>query len=233
MALDKTFDASTAETRLYEAWEKAGCFVAGANAKPGASTYCIMIPPPNVTGSLHMGHAFNNTLQDILIRWKRMQGFDTLWQLGTDHAGIATQMVTERELAKDKSNATRREMGRDAFVAKVWEQKQKSRGNIIGQLKRLGASCDWTREAFTMSGAPHAPEGEEGNFHDAVIKVFVELYSKGLIYRGKRLVNWDPKFETAISDLEVENIEVAGHMWHFKYPLAGRATYDYVEKDED
>ncbi|MEL6294428.1 MAG: valine--tRNA ligase [Pseudomonadota bacterium] len=233
MALDKTFDASTAETRLYEAWEKAGCFVAGANAKPGASTYCIMIPPPNVTGSLHMGHAFNNTLQDILIRWKRMQGFDTLWQLGTDHAGIATQMVTERELAKDKSNATRREMGRDAFVAKVWEQKQKSRGNIIGQLKRLGASCDWTREAFTMSGAPHAPEGEEGNFHDAVIKVFVELYSKGLIYRGKRLVNWDPKFETAISDLEVENIEVAGHMWHFKYPLAGGATYDYVEKDED
>ncbi len=191
-----------------------------------------MIPPPNVTGSLHMGHAFNNTLQDILVRWKRMQGFDTLWQPGTDHAGIATQMVTERDMAAHQE-PTRREMGRDDFLARVWQQKIKSRGTIIGQLKRLGASLDWSREAFTMSGAPGAPAGEEGNFHDAVIKVFVEMYDKGLIYRGKRLVNWDPHFETAISDLEVENIDVAGHMWHFKYPLAGGETYTYVEKDED
>ncbi|MEP3297968.1 MAG: valine--tRNA ligase, partial [Pseudoruegeria sp.] len=170
----------------------------------------------------HMGHAFNNTLQDILIRWKRMQGFDTLWQPGTDHAGIATQMVVERQLAETQQPG-RAELGRDAFLEKVWEWKEQSGGTIINQLKRLGASCDWDREAFTMSG----------NFPDAVIKVFVEMYNQGLIYRGKRLVNWDPHFETAISDLEVENIEVAGHMWHFKYPLAGGQTYTYIEKDED
>jgi len=233
MAMEKNFDAQSAETRLYEAWQKAGCFKAGANAKPEASTFCIMIPPPNVTGVLHIGHAFNNTLQDILIRWKRMQGFDTLWQPGTDHAGIATQMVVERKLAETQQ-PTRVEMGRDAFLEKVWEWKGESGGTIINQLKRLGASCDWDREAFTMSGAPKAPaDVAGGNFHDAVIKVFVEMYNKGLIYRGKRLVNWDPHFETAISDLEVENIEVAGHMWHFKYPLARGATYTYVEKDED
>ena len=233
MAMEKNFDAQSAETRLYEAWEKAGCFKAGANAKPEASTFCIMIPPPNVTGVLHIGHAFNNTLQDIMIRWKRMQGFDTLWQPGTDHAGIATQMVVERKLAETQQ-PTRVEMGRDAFLEKVWEWKGESGGTIINQLKRLGASCDWDREAFTMSGAPNAPaDVAGGNFHDAVIKVFVEMYNKGLIYRGKRLVNWDPHFETAISDLEVENIEVAGHMWHFKYPLAGGASYTYVEKDED
>ena len=156
------FDAHEAEARLYAAWEEAGCFVAGANAKPGASTYCIMIPPPNVTGVLHMGHAFNNTLQDILIRWKRMQGFDTLWQPGMDHAGIATQMVVERELAKDKANATRREMGREAFLEKIWEWKEQSGGTIVDQLKRLGASCDWTRTAFTMSGAPAAPRRKRG-----------------------------------------------------------------------
>ncbi len=233
MAMEKTFNAAEAEGRLYDAWEKAGCFTAGANAKPGASTYCIMIPPPNVTGVLHMGHAFNNTLQDILIRWKRMQGFDTLWQPGTDHAGIATQMVVERKLAETQQ-PSRRELGREKFLEKVWEWKGESGGTIVNQLKRLGASCDWDREAFTMSGAPGAPEDVAGgNFHDAVLKVFVEMYNKGLIYRGKRLVNWDPHFETAISDLEVENIEVAGHMWHFKYPLAGGATYTYVEKDED
>jgi valyl-tRNA synthetase len=232
MAMDKTFDAATAESRLYAAWEEAGCFKAGANAKPGASTYCIMIPPPNVTGVLHMGHAFNNTLQDILTRWKRMQGFDTLWQPGTDHAGIATQMVVERKLA-ETGQPTRAEMGRAAFLDKVWEWKGESGGTIREQLKRLGASCDWSREAFTMSGAPGAPADAQGNFHDAVIKVFVEMYNKGLIYRGKRLVNWDPHFETAISDLEVENIETPGHMWHFKYPLAGGETYEYVEKDED
>ncbi|WP_120501796.1 valine--tRNA ligase [Roseovarius sp. EL26] len=234
MAMEKTFNAAEAEPRLYEAWEQAGAFKAGANAKPGAKPFSIMIPPPNVTGSLHMGHAFNNTLQDILIRWKRMQGFDTLWQPGTDHAGIATQMVTEREMAAG-GEPPRREMGRDAFVNRVWQQKVKSRGTIIGQLKRLGASCDWSREAFTMGGASGDPDKDSGapNFHDAVIKVFVEMYNKGLIYRGKRLVNWDPHFETAISDLEVENIDTPGHMWHFKYPLAGGATYTYVEKDED
>ncbi len=230
MPMEKTFNAAEAEQRLYDAWEKSGAFRAGANASR-AETFCIMIPPPNVTGSLHMGHAFNNTLQDILVRWHRMRGFDTLWQPGQDHAGIATQMVVERELAK--TNRRRTDMSRDDFTALVWEQKQKSGNTIIDQLKRLGASCDWSRNAFTMSGAPNAPKGEEGNFHDAVIKVFVEMYDKGLIYRGKRLVNWDPHFETAISDLEVEQVEVQGQMWHFKYPLADGQTYEYVEKDEE
>ena len=230
MALDKNFDAAQAEARLYAAWEESGAFKAGANASR-KETFAVMIPPPNVTGSLHMGHAFNNTLQDILVRWHRMRGFDTLWQPGQDHAGIATQMVVERELAKDGKRRT--DFTREDFTAKVWEQKQKSGGTIIGQLKRLGTSLDWSRNAFTMSGAPGAPAGEEGNFHDAVIKVFVDMYNKGLIYRGKRLVNWDPHFETAISDLEVESTEVDGHMWHFKYPLADGATYTYVEKDED
>ena len=231
MALDKTFDAGAAEAKWRVVWEEEGAFKAGANASRD-ETFCIMIPPPNVTGVLHMGHAFNNTLQDILTRWHRMRGFDTLWQPGTDHAGIATQMVVERQLA-EAGEPGRREMGRDAFLDKVWEWKAQSGGTIIQQLKSLGASCDYSREAFTMSGAPNAPAGNEGNFHDAVIRVFVEMYNKGLIYRGKRLVNWDPHFETAISDLEVENKEVAGHMWHFKYPLAGGETYTYVEKDED
>jgi valyl-tRNA synthetase len=232
MAMEKTFDAQAAEARLYKAWEDSGAFKAGANASRD-DTFCVMIPPPNVTGSLHMGHAFNNTLQDILVRWHRMRGFDTLWQPGTDHAGIATQMVTEREMAAN-GEPSRREMGREAFLDRVWQQKVKSRGTIIGQLKRLGASADWSREAFTMGGAAGDPDRGNGpNFHDAVIKVFVDMYNKGLIYRGKRLVNWDPHFETAISDLEVENIENPGHMWHFKYPLAGGATYTYIEKDED
>jgi valyl-tRNA synthetase len=232
MPMEKTFNATEAEARISKLWLERKAFAAGANARPGRPAFSVMIPPPNVTGSLHMGHAFNNTLQDILTRWHRMMGDDTLWQPGTDHAGIATQMVTEREMAK-AGNVGRREMGREAFTLKVWEQKQKSRGTIIGQLQRLGASCDWDREAFTMSGAPGAPAGEEGNFHDAVIKVFVDLYNKDLIYRGKRLVNWDPHFETAISDLEVENIEVPGQMWHFKYPLAGGQTYEHVEKDAE
>lgn len=232
MPMEKTFNAAEAEARISKRWLDTQAFAAGANAKPGHPAFSVMIPPPNVTGSLHMGHAFNNTLQDILIRWHRMKGDDTLWQPGTDHAGIATQMVTEREMAAN-GEPSRRDMGRDAFLSRVWQQKVKSRGTIIGQLQRLGASCDWSREAFTMSGAPGAPTGEEGNFHDAVIKVFVDLYNKGFIYRGKRLVNWDPHFETAISDLEVENTEVDGHMWHFKYPLAGGATYEYVEKDAD
>ncbi|MAM24036.1 MAG: valine--tRNA ligase [Rhodobacteraceae bacterium] len=231
MALEKTFDAAEAEARLYAAWEEAGAFRAGANASR-EETFSIMIPPPNVTGVLHMGHAFNNTLQDILVRWHRMRGFDTLWQPGQDHAGIATQMVVERKLAEE-GKPPRRDWTREDFTAEIWKWKKQSGGTIIEQLKRLGASCDWSRNAFTMSGAPGAPEGEEGNFHDAVIKVFVDMYEKGLIYRGKRLVNWDPHFETAISDLEVESTEVDGHMWHFKYPLAGGATYTYVEKDED
>ncbi|WP_232830691.1 valine--tRNA ligase [Tropicimonas sp. IMCC34011] len=231
--MDKTFDHEAAEARIYAAWEEAGAFRAGAGAKSGAETFSIVIPPPNVTGSLHMGHAFNNTLQDILVRWHRMRGHDTLWQPGTDHAGIATQMVTEREMAAN-GEPPRREMGREAFVERVWQQKQKSRGTIIGQLRRLGASCDWSREAFTMGGAPGDPDAGSGpDFHDAVIRVFVELYEQGKIYRGKRLVNWDPHFETAISDLEVENVETPGHMWHFRYPLAGGETYEYIEKDED
>ncbi|WP_153768869.1 valine--tRNA ligase [Labrenzia sp. CE80] len=220
--LDKNYEAASVEPRIYETWENAGAFKAGAGAKEGADAFTIVIPPPNVTGSLHMGHALNNTLQDILVRWKRMQGFDVLWQPGTDHAGIATQMVVERELAEHQQPG-RREMGREAFVERVWEQKRKSEGTILGQLKRLGASCDWSRTEFTMSE----------NLSAAVLKVFVDLYNEGLIYKSKRLVNWDPKFETAISDLEVENIETDGHMWHFKYPLAGGETYEYVEKDED
>ena len=222
MPMEKTFDAASAETRIYACWESGKAFRAGANARAGAKAFSIMIPPPNVTGSLHMGHAFNVTLQDILIRWHRMQGDDTLWQVGTDHAGIATQMVVERDLTLSQQ-PTRREMGREAFLEKVWEWKAQSGDTIKNQLQRLGASCDWDREAFTMSG----------NFPDAVIKVFVDMYSKGLIYRGKRLVNWDPHFETAISDLEVENIEVAGHMWHFKYLLADGETYEYIEKDAE
>ena len=231
MALNKHFDSATVERRVSEKWIGNKAFRAGANAKDGQPSYTIMIPPPNVTGVLHMGHAFNNTLQDILIRWKRMQGYNTLWQPGTDHAGIATQMVVERQLAEQGKKRT--DFSRDEFLEKIWNWKKKSGGTIISQLQRLGASCDWDREAFTMSGAPNAPKDEGGNFHDAVIKVFVDLYKKGLIYRGKRLVNWDPHFETAISDLEVENIEVAGHMWHFKYPLKGGETYTYIEKDEN
>ena len=230
MALEKSFDAKTAEARISKMWLDADAFKAGANKKRDEN-FTIMLPPPNVTGVLHMGHAFNHTLMDILVRWHRMRGFDTLWQPGQDHAGIATQMVVERELGKEGKRRT--DFTRDAFLEKVWEWKAKSGGTIIEQMKRLGDSCDWSRNAFTMSGAPGAPEGEEGNFHDAVLKVFVDLYNKGLIYRGKRLVNWDPHFETAISDLEVENVEVDGHMWHFKYPLAGGKTYTYVEKDED
>ncbi len=234
MAMEKTFNAAEAEARIYEAWEQAGAFKAGAN-KSRDESFTIMIPPPNVTGALHVGHAFNNTLQDILIRWHRMRGFDTLWQPGQDHAGIATQMQVEKMLAATQQPG-RRELGREKFLEKVWEWKGEYGGTIIEQLKRLGSSCDWSRNAFTMAGAagdPRTGHENSANFHDAVIKVFVDMYEKGLIYRGKRLVNWDPHFETAISDLEVENIEVAGHMWHFKYPLAGGETYTYVEKDED
>ncbi|MGV6819189.1 MAG: valine--tRNA ligase [Parvularcula sp.] len=217
-ALPKSFDHADAEPRLYEAWEQAGCFKPSGEGEP----YCIVIPPPNVTGSLHMGHALNNTLQDILVRFNRMRGKDVLWQVGTDHAGIATQMVVERQMM-ERQEPSRREIGREAFVEKVWAWKAESAGSIQNQLRRLGASCDWSRERFTM---------DEG-LSAAVRKVFVQLYKDGLIYRDKRLVNWDPKLRTAISDLEVEQTEINGHMWHFKYPLADGETYEYVEKDED
>jgi valyl-tRNA synthetase len=227
--LEKTYDSASAEPRIAALWDKAEAFRAGAGAKPGAQPYCIVIPPPNVTGSLHMGHALNNTLQDILARFERMRGKDVLWQPGMDHAGIATQMVVERRLTDAGANFSRREMGREAFVEKIWEWKAESGGLIFNQLKRLGASCDWSREKFTMGA--HGEAGDQ--MVDAVTEVFVQLYNEGLIYKDKRLVNWDTKFETAISDLEVENIEVDGFMWHFKYPLAGGQTYEYVEKDAD
>ncbi|SEN45580.1 valyl-tRNA synthetase [Loktanella fryxellensis] len=231
MALDKTFDPAAREAAIYAAWEQAGAFKAGA-AKRRDETFTIMLPPPNVTGALHVGHAFNHTLMDILTRWKRMQGYDTLWQPGLDHAGIATQLVVEKQLAERQIKRT--DMTRPDFIAKIWEWKAQSGGTIEDQARRLGDSMDWSRSAFTMSGAESAPQSEKhGNFHDAVLKVFVDLFDKGLIYRGKRLVNWDPHFETAISDLEVENREVEGHMWHFKYPLAGGETYTYVERDEN
>ncbi len=232
MSMEKTFNAAEAEARLYAAWEEAGAFKAGANASRD-ETFTIMLPPPNVTGALHVGHAFNHTIMDILMRWHRMRGFDTLWQPGQDHAGIATQLQVEKKLMAEEGRK-RRDMPRDEFLSKVWEWKTEKGSTIIDQMKRLGDTCDWSRNAFTMSGAPGAPASDQdGNFHDAVIKVFVDMYNKGLIYRGKRLTNWDPHFETAISDLEVENIETPGHMWHFKYPLAGGQTYTYIEKDED
>jgi valyl-tRNA synthetase len=205
--LDTKFSPAEIEARLYKAWEDGGYFKPGR--KPKAEPYTIVIPPPNVTGSLHMGHALNNTIQDILCRFERMRGRDVLWQPGTDHAGIATQMVVER-LLKAENKTDRKTMGREAFLKRVWEWKEESGGTIINQLKRLGASCDWSRERFTM---------DEG-LSKAVVKVFVQLYKDGLIYKDQRLVNWDPVFETAISDLEVETKEVKGAMWSFAYPLA-------------
>ncbi|MFN3522318.1 MAG: valine--tRNA ligase [Phenylobacterium sp.] len=204
--LEKTFDPKSVEPRLYGAWEQSGAFA--PTADPSAEPFSIVIPPPNVTGSLHIGHALNNTLQDVLIRFERMRGKAALWLPGTDHAGIATQMVVERQLAA-AGNMTRRDMGRDEFVAKVWEWKAESGGTIVNQLRRLGASCDWSRERFTL---------DEG-LSAAVRKVFVTLYKQGLMYRDKRLVNWDPFFQTAISDLEVEQKEVEGAYYHFAYPL--------------
>ena len=204
--LDKIFDPSLLETRLYETWETSGCFKAGR--VPEAEPYTIVIPPPNVTGSLHMGHALNNTLQDILCRFERMRGRDVLWQPGTDHAGIATQMVVERQLA-EQGQESRRDMGREKFLERVWQWKEESGSTITQQLRRLGASCDWSRERFTM---------DEG-LSKAVVKVFVTLHQQGLIYKDKRLVNWDPGLLTAISDLEVEQRETNSHLWHFNYPL--------------
>lgn len=221
--LEKTYDSATVEPKIAKAWDEANAFRAGANAKPGAETFTIVIPPPNVTGSLHMGHALNNTLQDILVRFERMRGKDVLWQPGMDHAGIATQMVVERKLMEAQLPG-RRDMGREAFVEKVWEWKAESGGLIFNQLKRLGASCDWSRERFTM---------DEG-LSEAVLEVFVTLYKQGLIYKDKRLVNWDPKLLTAISDMEVEQIEMKGNLWHLRYPLEKGVTYQYpVSFDEE
>lgn len=210
--LDKTYQPSDVEGRIYREWEDSGVFKCGQSdrVKAGAEPYCIVIPPPNVTGSLHMGHALNNTIQDILVRFERMRGKDVLWQPGMDHAGIATQMVVERQLAEN-NEPDRRAMGREAFVERVWSWKEESGGTIINQLRRLGASCDWSRERFTM---------DEG-LSRAVLKVFVALHKQGLIYKDKRLVNWDPKLLTAISDLEVQQVETRGHLWHFKYPIKG------------
>ncbi len=225
--LDKNFNFLDAEARIYARWEDGGAFK--PSDAPGAEPYTIVIPPPNVTGSLHMGHALNDTLQDILVRFERMRGKSVLWQPGMDHAGIATQMVVERQLMENQETP-RKDLGREKFVERVWQWKEESGGTILNQLKRLGASCDWSRERFTM-GDPHDPDDQ---MVKAVIKVFVELHKQGLIYRDKRLVNWDPKFETAISDLEVENTEVDGHFWHFKYPLENGETYEFpIAHDEE
>jgi len=214
--IEKTYQPGAVETRIYEAWERAGAFRAGRPERAKAEPYCIVIPPPNVTGSLHMGHALNNTLQDILCRFERMRGRDVLWQPGTDHAGIATQAVVERQLMERQESS--RAMGREAFIKRVWDWKAQSGGTIISQLKRLGASCDWSRERFTM---------DEG-LSRAVLKVFVALYREGLIYKDKRLVNWDPKLKTAISDLEVQQVETKGNLWHIKYPIEGSSEFIVV-----
>ncbi|HRO48505.1 MAG TPA: valine--tRNA ligase [Hyphomicrobium sp.] len=249
--LDKTYQPAEIEPRITEQWDKAEAFRASRSQRAGAEPYSIVIPPPNVTGSLHMGHALNNTLQDVLVRFERMRGRDVLWQPGTDHAGIATQMVVERKLAAE-GKADRRSLGRAAFLDEVWQWKGESGSTILNQLRRLGASCDWSRERFTM---------DEG-LSRAVLKVFVQLYRDGLIYKDKRLVNWDPKFQTAISDLEVVQVEKkgaltwvdgdpeapfdaaalakvlkkdpSGHMYHFRYPLADGKTYEHpIAFDED
>jgi valyl-tRNA synthetase len=248
--LEKTYQPAEIEPRIRDDWEKAEAFKAGRADRAGAPPYAIVIPPPNVTGSLHMGHALNNTLQDVLCRFERMRGKDVLWQPGTDHAGIATQMVVERQLMEHQQ-PDRRKLGRDEFVRRVWAWKEESGSTIVNQLKRLGASCDWSRERFTM-GERGAPDDQMVR---AVTKVFVDLYNAGLIYKDKRLVNWDPKFQTAISDLEVVQVEAkgsfswvsgdpekpfdaaalakalardpSGHMYHFRYPLTQRiAGYD-------
>ena len=242
--LEKTYQPAEIEPRIRAEWERADAFKAGRPDRANAQPYCIVIPPPNVTGSLHMGHALNNTLQDVLCRFERMRGKDVLWQPGTDHAGIATQMVVERQMM-ERQEPDRRTIGREKFVEKVWAWKEESGSTITNQLKRLGASCDWSRERFTM---------DEG-LSKAVLKVFVALYEAGLIYKDKRLVNWDPKFQTAISDLEVVQVEArgtfewtsgdpekpfdvealgkalarnpSGHMYYFRYPLAAKVPgYD-------
>ncbi|OYV74612.1 MAG: valine--tRNA ligase, partial [Acidithiobacillus ferrivorans] len=202
--LDRPFAPAEIETHWYARWEERGYFAPRGNGAP----YCIMLPPPNVTGTLHMGHAFQDTLMDILSRYHRMRGEQVLWQPGTDHAGIATQMLVERQLVQE--GGSRQAMGRSAFLQRVWEWRQQSGDTIVRQMRRLGASCDWSRERFTLdSGLSHA-----------VTEVFVRLHEEGLIYRGKRLVNWDPVLRTAVSDLEVLSSEEDGFLWHIRYPLS-------------
>src|SRR6202161_2697545 len=208
--IEKNYQPADIEARMSLIWEDSRAFSAGRPERRDAKPFTIVIPPPNVTGSLHMGHALNNTLQDILCRFERMRGRDVLWQPGTDHAGIATQMVVERQLM-ERQELGRADRGRAKFLERVWQWKAESGGIIVNQLKRLGASCDWSRERFTM---------DEG-LSRAVAKVFVELYRAGLIYKDKRLVNWDPKLLTAISDLEVQQVEVKGHLWYLRYPVEG------------
>src|SRR6187455_3404543 len=205
-SLAKTFDPAAIEARWYAHWEANGLF---RPARPDATPFTIVNPPPNVTGSLHIGHALDNTLQDVVVRYERLRGKDALWVVGTDHAGIATQMVVERQLELQQDKRTN--YTREQFVDKVWEWKAESGGTITRQLRRLGCSMDWSREQFTMD--PH--------FTKAVLKVFVDLYNQGLIYKDKRLVNWDPKLKTAISDLEVQQVETKGSLWHIKYPIEG------------
>src|SRR6202008_2922851 len=215
--IENRYVPGAVEGRIYAAWEASGAFRAGRPERAKAEPYCIVIPPPNVTGSLPMGHALNNTLQDILCRFERMRGRAVRWQPGTDHAGIATQAVVERQLM-ERQQPSSRAMGREAFIKRVWEWKAESGGMIISQLKRLGASCDWSRERFHM---------DEG-LSRAVRKVFVALYREGLIYKDKRLVNWDPKLKTAISDLEVQQVESKGQLWHIKYPIEGSGEFIVV-----
>ncbi|MCJ7556805.1 MAG: class I tRNA ligase family protein, partial [Gammaproteobacteria bacterium] len=203
--MDKAYSPQEIETRWYDSWEKSGNFVPSGKGDP----YCIMIPPPNVTGTLHMGHAFQDTIMDALTRYHRMLGMNTLWQPGTDHAGIATQMVVERQL--NAQGLSRQDLGREAFVDRVWEWKEESGGTISRQLRRMGSSVDWNRERFTM----------DAGLSNAVQEVFVRLFKEGLIYRGKRLVNWDPVLHTALSDLEVLSQEEDGHLWHLRYPIEG------------
>lgn len=209
--MDKVYEPQSLERKWYEFWEAKGYFAPKEDEKN--ESYCIMIPPPNVTGSLHMGHAFQQTLMDVLIRYHRMKGDNTLWLVGTDHAGIATQMVVERQLlAEGKS---RHDMGREAFIDKIWQWKAESGGNITGQLRRIGASVDWSRERFTL----------DQGLSEAVQEVFIQLYNEGLIYRGKRLVNWDPVLLTAVSDLEVESEEENGHLWYIRYPIVDERAH--------
>ncbi len=217
--MEKSFEPQTFETKWYAHWEATGCFKPSGQGQP----YTIMLPPPNVTGTLHMGHAFQHTLMDALVRYHRMKGFDTLWQVGTDHAGIATEMVVSRNLALEGKGETRDSLGREKFIEKVWAWKQESGDTITRQMRRMGASGDWSRESFTMDAGPS----------EAVVETFVRLHEEGLIYRGQRLVNWDPVLKTAISDLEVVSEEEDGKLWSIRYPLAAGVTYEHVERDAD
>jgi len=212
MELAKSFEPAAIEARWYPEWEKNGYFKAGADAT-APENYCILLPPPNVTGTLHMGHAFQHTLMDALTRYHRMRGNNTLWQPGTDHAGIATQIVVERQL--EAQNASRKDLGREQFLQRVWQWKEESGSTITRQMRRLGSSCDWERERFTM----------DAGLSRTVTETFVRLHEQGLIYRGKRLVNWDPVLQTAVSDLEVESVEEDGSLWHISYPFASGAGY--------